>query len=559
MNFRFPMRPISTGLTPASPRSTADHTDDGLVGEPVVRRADVLPLVVYVTFAMVLGWQLGQDANWDVRNYHLYNAFMWLAGRFERDVHVAGVQTFLNPVLDLPFYFAVTKFNVAPIAYGLALSAIHGVVLFFVHRITALVLASHGWMWAALGGTIAAMTTARGAAFYSEIGSTLGDNTVAVLVLGALTLLVANAQAGRAGIMRASRRAGLAAGLAAGAKLVAGIYVFGLLVAVLAMPGSWRARVQRALHFGLTASLGLVLTGGYWMWLMYDNFGSPLFPFFNRIFASPLAPLENFSDAFRPASWEAAIALPFHFVAEQLLSAETYFRDGRLPAALVSLAAIGLVGGKRWLSASGSTPSAETVRRRQLACFFAVSYVVWLAVFGLYRYATSLEALSAAIIVSCAVYLARNCVEGLLIALPICLLLIFSSKPLAYERIPWTDSFFGVSRDHLTQYHDAVVLLTDFPTAYSTPFFPHSTTFLRISSNWGLDPGNEMWRRVQQRVAYAPADRLYWLEIAPYATQEEADGLLAPFDVTLRQSACDEMKTNFDSLRICQIDRRRSD
>ena len=547
-------RLVLTRLAPASPGPTAD---DELVGEPVLRRADVLPLVVYVAFAMVLGWQMGQDGNWDLRNYHLYNAFMWFSGRFERDVHVAGVQTFLNPVLHLPFYFAVTKFNVAPMVYGLALSGIHGVLLFFAHRITALVLASHGWMVAAIGGTIAATTAAYGAAFYSEIGSTQGDNTVALLILGALTLLVANAQAGRAGILRTSRRAGLAAGLAAGAKLVASIYVLGLLVAVLTMPGPWRTRVQRALHFGLTASLGLVLTGGYWMWLMYEHFGSPLFPFFNRIFASPLAPIENFSDTFRPASWEATIVLPFRFVAEQLLSGETYFRDGRLPAALVSLAAICLVGGKRWLSARGSTASAENVRLRQLASFFAVSYVIWLAVFALYRYAISLEALSAAIIVSCAAYLARNRVEGLLIALPICVLLIFSTKPLGYERIPWTNSFFGVSRDHLTQYHDAVVLLTDFPTAYSIPFFPQSTTFLRISSNWGLDPGSEMWRRVQQRVANAPADRLYWLEIAPYATQKEADELLAPFDVALRQSACDETTTNFDSLRICPIDRRR--
>ena len=60
----------------------------------------------------------------------------------------------------------------------------------------------------------------------------------------------------------------------------------------------------------------------------------------------------------------------------------TFFRDGRLPTALVSLAAIGIVGGKRWLSERDSAPSVGEVRLRQLAAFFVVSYGVWLAVFA---------------------------------------------------------------------------------------------------------------------------------------------------------------------------------
>ena len=560
---------------------------DGRSGEPVLRRTDLLPLLVYVAFATALGWWVGQDANWDLRNYHSYNVFMWLSDRFERDVHVAGVQTFLNPVLDLPLYFATIKFNLPPIWFGLALSAIHGVLLFFVHRVTTLALAfadwpgagghpagahrrvhdhrgevrAHGSLLAGTGGVIAAITSAYGAAFYAEIGATMGDAIVGLPILGSLALLMANAHASRAGALRASRRAGLAIGLVTGAKLIAATYVFGLLVAALIMPGTARARIQRALHFGLMVSLGFVLTSGFWMWLMYEHFGSPLFPLYNAVFASPLAPLENFnfSEVHHPKTWQVTIAFPFYFITEQMVASETFFRDGRLATALVSLATIGIVGGKRWLSERDSAPSVGEVRVRQLAAFFVVSYGVWLAVFAFYRYALPLEALSAAIIVSCGAYLTRDRIEGLLIALPICALLILSTKPLPYGRIPWTDSFFGISRDHFTQYQDAVVLLTDFPTAYVTPFFPQSTTFLRISSNWGLEPGNEMWRRLHERVAAAPADRLYWLEIAPYATQDEAESLLASFDLTLQQSSCDETKTNFDSLRICRINQRPAD
>ena len=87
-------RGVPTRLTPHPTRSTADRTGDGRSGEPVLRRTDVLPLLVYVAFATALGWCVGQDANWDSHNYHWYNVFIWLSDRFERDVHVAGVQRF---------------------------------------------------------------------------------------------------------------------------------------------------------------------------------------------------------------------------------------------------------------------------------------------------------------------------------------------------------------------------------------------------------------------------------------------------------------------------------
>ena len=545
---------VLTPLTPTSATPAGGRAHEERAAESVVRRVDIVPLLAYIAFATALGWQLGQDANWDVRNYHLYNPFMWLSGRFDRDVHVAGVQTFLNPILHVPFYFAI-KMEVPPLWYGLALSGIHGVLLFFVHRITALTLTAHGSWSAATGGALAAITAAYGAAVYAEIGATLGDNTIGLLVLGALAVVIANAHADRVSMLRAARRAGLAVGAAAGAKLVASVYILGMLGAVLMMPGGGRVRVQRVLHFGSAVAAGLAVTGGYWMWLMYEHFESPLFPFFNAVFASPLAPAQNFSDAFRPGSLLANVEFPFHFFGNQMVAAETYFRDGRLPAALVSLTVMSLVGVARWLSTRGTTASIENVRLRQLAAFFVVSYVVWLATFALYRYALALEALSAAVIVACAVYLARHRREGLLLAVPICVLLILSTKPLAYGRIPWTNSFFGVASDRLMQYREAVVLLTDFPSAYVAPFFPPSTTFLRISSNWGLEPGNQMWQRLHQHVTAAPPSHLYWLEIAPYATQAEADSLLAPFDLTLQQSGCEETTSNFDSLRICRIQR----
>jgi hypothetical protein len=62
---------------------------------------EALLIAAYTAFAAVLSFHLGQDMNWDLQNYHFYNPYQLLAGRFDKDILVAGVQSFFNPVLDL--------------------------------------------------------------------------------------------------------------------------------------------------------------------------------------------------------------------------------------------------------------------------------------------------------------------------------------------------------------------------------------------------------------------------------------------------------------------------
>lgn len=52
----------------------------------------------------ILSVMLGQDANWDLRNYHLYNAYAWLNDRLETDLAPAQMQSYFVPVLDVPYY-----------------------------------------------------------------------------------------------------------------------------------------------------------------------------------------------------------------------------------------------------------------------------------------------------------------------------------------------------------------------------------------------------------------------------------------------------------------------
>ncbi|MDB9418606.1 hypothetical protein PN487_18805, partial [Microcystis aeruginosa CS-556/03] len=56
--------------------------------------------VVYFIALGIISVILGQDVSWDLRNYHFYNPYMLLTGRFKYDVLPAQIQTFFNPLMD---------------------------------------------------------------------------------------------------------------------------------------------------------------------------------------------------------------------------------------------------------------------------------------------------------------------------------------------------------------------------------------------------------------------------------------------------------------------------
>jgi hypothetical protein len=68
---------------------------------------------------------LGQDASWDLRDYHYYNPYAFLNNRMSFDVAPAQLQTYYNPMLYIPFYFMVNY--LPPPAVGLLLGTVQGI------------------------------------------------------------------------------------------------------------------------------------------------------------------------------------------------------------------------------------------------------------------------------------------------------------------------------------------------------------------------------------------------------------------------------------------------
>src|ERR1700761_3162780 len=100
------------------------------------RLALVILCLVPLAFGVLALW-LGQDANWDLRNYHWYNAYAALNGRYGFDILPSQTPYFYNPALDVPFYLLAT--HVPARVAGFILGAVQGlnfVLLFMLAHAT---------------------------------------------------------------------------------------------------------------------------------------------------------------------------------------------------------------------------------------------------------------------------------------------------------------------------------------------------------------------------------------------------------------------------------------
>ncbi len=515
----------------------------------------------------VLAIAMGQDAGWDLRNYHFYNPYAFLHGRMDFDMVPAQVANFYNPLLYVPFYTMVS--HLPPRAVGFLLGAVQGLnfpLLFTIvhHLLTPL----HGRK-AALFAFVIALAGVLGAGNISEIGTMSADNIVSLLILASILIVLVNsgqlAVERRAGVIAGVVGAGVMAGLAAGLKQPAVIFAVGLCAAFLAVPASPKRRALYLLWFGLGVLAGITMTGGYWMYNLWVKFGNPFFPYFNDLFQSPMATPGSYRDErFLPRGALEAVFFPVIFAKDPLHTAEIYFRDLRIPLLYGLLISLALHAFNRLRApaadrhiAHGPVPSVFGFQARYLLAAGVVSYLAWLKLFAIYRYIVVIEMLAPLGIWLVLSRLLSDRRLRMAAGSMAMLLILAATRPCIWGRVPWSDDYFGVTPPALKDPGHTMVLMAGVdPMAYVIPFFPESVRFVRIQSYFtGPSDKPNGYDRLMHQLVDQQSGPLYIL----YRSYEEnaARAALRAYGLQLQDSHCLAMRPHIeaglkDPLLFCQ-------
>jgi hypothetical protein len=450
--------------------------------------ARVIGLILGMTplaFGVSVLW-LGQDMSWDLRNYHFYNPFAFLTGRMGYDIAVSHVATYYNPLMYLPFYYAVI--SLSPKAVGFVLGFIPGFNVFFLYGIARRVIdlgSPAKTAWFCLATALVGML---GTINLAEIGTSFGDNVLSLPVLAAVWLIVrfrnrlcASVRSG----WPVAAAAGLLAGSALGLKLPFAIYCVGLCAACFGLPAPFGRRFALAFIFGLGVLAGTALTGGFWLLEMWERFRNPFFPYFNEFFKSPWGAIGDYRDVrFIPTTLAMWLLFPFWFNVDPTQVGEVGFRDLRFPVLyLLLLAWLACAAWRRLIRprAAELRDDASSPMKPFFVIFMAVAFILWMKMFAVYRYAVVCEFLVPLTIFLVLGGLFRDPRRQLRAALVCFVFLVVTLDPGHWGRRPWTSDYFDVHLPEIAEPRNTIVLVTGHdPMAYMIPFFPPQVRFLRI-------------------------------------------------------------------------------
>ena len=375
---------------------------------------------------------IGQDANFDLLNYHYYDPYALLHGRLAIDVIPASLQSYLNPLVDLPFYFLIN--HAPPRVEAAVVGAVQGINLVLVYLITRRISGSR------LLAIAAAVASGVAGGFASEIGNSMGDTIVSIPLLGAVLCAVraielsdrpgtgrsagtaphparAPARRGAQALRRQEltwwAASGGLGGIGAGLKLSELATTVALVAGASCIGGPWRTHLRRALAATGGTVAGLALTAGYWtahLWLAY---GDPLIfdPASSAIFPTRYLPRSVMTGpGFLPPSLLDALFYPLYWIAHPLAVAEIPIRELSIPIAYVLVMAVVLVGPARALARLAhrhATPPAvdpssahDTRIDRYMLVVFGVSIAIWTKQLGIYRYLIPVELLAPVVALS---------------------------------------------------------------------------------------------------------------------------------------------------------------
>lgn len=493
------------------------------------------PVVVIAVGAAV--WLMGQDRNWDLLNYHLYNPLALWQGR-PLDVVPAQLQSWYSPFLDLPAYWLATSpVSGYWVALWLSLPAMFALGLLW--RIA--VEATAGWplvrRWVSVVVVVAMAATA--SAGSASLGTTFNEWPIAAAVVFSLWVLLRMARTGEVKPW-ALFMAAFVPGAITGLKLTGAPYCFALGAAAwVALPPEWRWRGMGL--FMLAGMTGGVLTIAPWAIHVWRETGNPLFPYYNQWFQSPDAlPLSYVFSKYRPESFWAALRSPWDLASGSRWFSEVATADGRL--LLGWLVVIGGVFAPLRVAPGEARRAMGTV-----AAFFVVGYVAWLQMHAIHRYTIPLEITAGLLLL---IWLGHRRATGMAVLIVVMAgLQLFTLVP-NWGRTAFTTPF---ARNLHPAYpeHSALVMLSGSPLGYVAVDLPAEVPLLYLNNNLVRVDECRRWQR--EGLARLEAAKHVWLVQSQVETMEVERQAMQRYGLRA-EAPCSEVASSLRPFWLCPVE-----
>lgn len=453
-------------------------------------------LFIFMVLCGLYAWHLGQDCNYDLRNYHWYNAYSFIHHRFDIDIAAAGKGTYNNPVLDLINYFIIQSMPNAQ-ASEFALGALHGIAVYFLLKIALIVFSPFRFKW--FYATIAVFLGVTGVASLHQIGATYNESQVTIFIMISLYLFSKAIHEGSKQYWEYGL-AGLILGIGVAAKLTAFPYAVGMLLSL----SCYKGIDKKTILFMLVASgcslLGFLMVDGLWMIKMYQHFQSPFFPYYNTIFHSPYAEANTAIDMrLVPPSMGQALLYPFYWMKENVLTQEFPMKDPRI--AVMIVLGLFLLSKQIYQKVRGRGNRILSPTVQFLLLFFCLSFAIWMAQFSMYRYTIPLNFLAGVFIVYFCLHLVSNRLMRATGVILLTATVIWQTYSPIWDRAPYHHRFFTIEIPAPLPEH-ALVLLMNNALSYLVPYFPASNQFVGYYNDFVQSGNPGLYKAVSEKIKH---------------------------------------------------------
>ena len=354
---------------------------------------DALVLLCLIVIAGMIHVFYPSELQWDLANYHYYNPWAFFHNRLGYDIAPAMVNTYFNPLLDVPYYLMMRTWGDDDIVKFLQ-GGYYGILAFVFYKIVGIFFDFRKEPFAFLATFLIGITGFSG---ISQLGISSNEIQVSILILCGFYIVLKH--------IRDAQRSkwvwlmsGLLMGGALGLKPTVVTYCVALGITLIICAKPLAVSRKEIALFAVCGLGGYLLTNGWWMRQLYSKFDNPFFPFLNNIFHSEYFGDFSFRDTgyISKTTWWQKLFLPitisFMSIDRDTGLGETSFWDLRY--ALTYFIALFLF--IRWLCKGRRLPEKQYIL---LYVFLLFSFVIWAYLFSIMRYIIPVEMLSAIIIV----------------------------------------------------------------------------------------------------------------------------------------------------------------